>query len=252
MVKRIFYIFLISISLSLLNSCGAAAPSLPSFNPGDSATEEELQMDRLFPTQSVKKWIYKFREVKYSSYYDMIIYEFNSTETWDVLPADAPCVAIRQSGDSYFVTTRAVYKKTSSTLILNNLKYEYESETQGFNGMLLYLPVQLGFTWKAALPFQGHDYYLTMEDGENKISTISDIAYTPAGTFNHCVRTDFTASGTKTFIDTGSVSVSCAITTWYAPDVGIVKSKSVLNMKSIQDSSIDERIDINRELESYE
>ncbi len=252
MAERIFYILLISLSLSILNSCGATAPSLPAFNTGDAATEEELQMDRLFPSQSVSKWIYRFREVKYSNYYDMIIYEFNSNETREVLPADAPYVAIRQSGDSYFATTRAVYKKTSSTLILNNLKYEYETDTQGFNGMLLYLPVQLGFTWKADLPFQGHDYYLTMEDGENKISTISDIAYTPAGTFNHCVRTDFTASGTKTFVNTGSVSVSCAITSWYAPDVGLVKSKSVLNISSYEDSSIDERIDINRELESYE
>jgi len=252
MSERIFYILLILLSLSLLNSCGAMAPSLPAFNPGDSATEEELQIDRLFPTQSVKKWVYNFREVKYSNYYDMIIYEFNTTETWNVLPADAPYTAIRQSGQSYYVTTRSVYKKSSSALLLNNLKYEYESEARGFNGMLLYLPVQLGFTWKADLPFQGHDFYLTMEDGENKISTISDITYTPAGTFNHCVRTDFTASGTKNFLDTGSVSVSCAITSWYAPDVGLVKSKSVLNMKSYQDSSIDERIDINRELESYE
>ncbi|MEQ8187591.1 MAG: hypothetical protein ABRQ39_06425 [Candidatus Eremiobacterota bacterium] len=252
MAERIFYILLISLSLSLLNSCGAATPDLPAYNTGDAATEEELQMDRLFPSQSVSKWIYKFREVKYSNYYDMIIYEFNSNETREVLPSDAPYVAIRQSGEGYFVTTRAVYKKTSSALILNNLKYEYESDLQGFNGMLLYLPVQLGFTWKADLPFQGHDYYLAMEDGENRISTISDIAYTPAGTFNHCVRTDFTASGTKNFLDTGSVSVSCAITSWYAPDVGLVKSKSVLNISSYQDSSIDERIDINRELESYE
>ena len=252
MLKHFFYILLISMSLSLLISCDAQTPSLPAFNPGDSATEAELQIDRLFPTQSVKKWIYKFREVKYSNYYDMTIYEFNSTETWEVLPADAPYVAIRQSGQGYFITTRAVYKKTSSTLILNNLKYEYESDPQGFNGMLLYLPVQLGFTWKADLPFQGHDFFLTMEDGENKISTISDIAYTPAGTFNHCVRTDFTASGIRTFQDTGSANVSCAITSWYAPDTGMVKSKSVLNITSTQDTSIDERIDINRELESYE
>lgn len=252
MLKYFFYILLISSCLSLLNSCGAVAPSLPPFNPGDSATEEELQIDRLFPTQSVKKWIYKFREVKYSNYYDMTIYEFNSTETWEVLPADDPYAAIRQSGEGYFVTTRAVYKKTSSALILNNLKYEYESDLYGFNGMLLYLPVRPGFTWKANLPFQGHNFFLTMEDGENKISTISDIAYTPAGTFNHCVRTDFTANNIKTFQDTGSVSVACAITSWYAPDTGMVKNKSVLNIKSTQDTSIDERIDINRELESYE
>jgi len=252
MLKRIFHILLISISLSLLISCDAQTPSLPAFNPGDSATEEELQIDRLFPTQSIKKWNYKFREVKYSYYYDMVIYEFNGTETWEVFPADPPYVSIRQSGQGYFVTTRAVYKKTSSTLILNNLKYEYESDPQGFNGMLLYLPVQLGFTWKADLPFQGHDFYLTMKDGENKISTISDIAYTPAGTFSHCVRTDFTADNIKTFQDTGSASVSCAITNWYTPDIGIVKNKSVLNITSTQDTSIDEKIDINRELQSYE
>ena len=256
MFKKILFLICLLFTLSLFISCSGGTPELPYFNTGEPATPDELKIDRLFPSQSVKQWVYNYREFKYSYYYEQVLYEFNATEKWDVLENSSEgshtYITIDKYGEGYFRSSKIYFKKTPSSLHWWGIKFSYDNYIRGFEGKLLLFPVQANSSWDTIIPFESHDQYLHLGKGRNTVSTISEEVYTPAGTFSHCVRNDFTATDTQDIPDYGYSTLGFAITFWFAPDVGIVKIKSVLTIDSFNYPEKDDRFEIYRTLESYE
>jgi hypothetical protein len=260
MIKRaIFYIFstiILIISLSCMNSNDTVLPAL---NPGSKANPDELTLNCLFPVQVGRNWTYRYRENKFSYHYNRIICDSSSLETWKVIenngnPGNTQnyiSVKRENQNDSSVINRMEYYlNNNNSSFLWYGFKDENKNEEHSFDGKLLVFPLEINSSWTTDIPFDGSDFYVKIK-GINKISTVSDVVNSPAGTFIHCVRADFTAKERLNVTGAGLSDVEGIISYWYAPNIGIVETRLFIRVKSLDRPEIDEKSEITRILERY-
>ena len=251
MYKRLSLVFILIISIFIFPSCNDSSVGLPDFNPGDKASPDELSLNRLFPVENGRKWIYTSQETNYSYYYNRIISDDSCKEEWKVSKEDTEPVLIKRIYEDNAGETKTSVMSLSQTQVeLLWTGFEENSDIHQFNGKLLISPLQINSSWNTLIPFEGKDFYIEIP-GINRISTISDIVTTPAGTFNHCVRTDFTANERLNVSGAGLSNVNGALSYWYAPDIGIVQIRIIVKVQSIDNNTINESREIVKVLDTY-
>ncbi len=257
--RNILYIFsaiILIISVSCMNS---GEPVLPALNPGSKANPDELTLSCLFPVQTGRNWTYRYRENKFSYHYNRIICDSSYLERWTVMennrnPGNTQnYISVkREDKDNSSVINRMEYylNNNNSFFLWYGFKDEQKHEEHSFDAKLLIFPLETNSSWTTDIPFDGSDFYVKIK-GINKISTVSDVVNSPAGTFIHCVRADFTAKEKLNITGAGLSDVEGIISYWYAPNIGIVETRLFIRVKSIEKPEIDEKSEITRILESY-